>query len=117
MAADLAFRSFIAQSNRITGSCSWIALKPERRLPSCCRVSREKRSLRHGPSMSEPMAGPSVLVIDDEAGILETMQILLRSEGFTPHIALGGKRGLEQIAELKPEIVLSDVRMPDVNGL
>ena len=61
--------------------------------------------------------GPSVLVIDDEAGILETMQILLRNEGFTPHIALGGKRGLEQIAELKPEIVLSDVRMPDVNGL
>src|SRR6478672_11144525 len=63
------------------------------------------------------MERPSVLVIDDEAGILETMQILLRSEGFTPHIALGGKRGLEQIAELKPEIVLSDVRMPDVNGL
>src|SRR3954464_2369719 len=61
--------------------------------------------------------GPSVLVIDDEAGILETMQILLRSEGFTPHTALGGKRGLEQIAELRPGIVLSDVRMPDVNGL
>ncbi|MBA3645928.1 MAG: sigma-54-dependent Fis family transcriptional regulator [Gemmatimonadaceae bacterium] len=60
---------------------------------------------------------PSVLVIDDEAGILETMQILLRSEGFTPHTALGGKRGLEQIAELKPGIVLSDVRMPDVDGL
>jgi DNA-binding NtrC family response regulator len=63
------------------------------------------------------VSGPSVLVIDDEAGILETMQILLRSEGFTPFTALGGKRGLEQIAELKPEIVLSDVRMPDVNGL
>ena len=67
--------------------------------------------------MSEQTDRPSVLVIDDEAGILETMQILLRNEGFTPHIALGGKRGLEQIAELKPEIVLSDVRMPDVNGL
>jgi DNA-binding NtrC family response regulator len=61
--------------------------------------------------------GPSVLVIDDEAGILDTMRILLRNEGFTPYTALGGKAGLEQIAELKPEIVLSDVRMPDVNGL
>lgn len=67
--------------------------------------------------MPEPMGGPSVLVIDDEAGILETMEILLRGEGFTAFTALGGKRGLEQIAELKPEIVLSDVRMPDVNGL
>lgn len=68
--------------------------------------------------MPDVMNGaPSVLVIDDEAGILETMQILLRSEGFNPYIALGGKAGLEQIAELRPEIVLTDVRMPDVNGL
>ena len=64
-----------------------------------------------------PSESPSVLVIDDEAGILETMRILLRNEGFTPYTALGGKAGLEQIAELKPGIVLSDVRMPDVNGL
>lgn len=63
------------------------------------------------------IGGASVLVIDDEAGILEAMEILLRSEGFTAHTALGGKRGLEMIAELRPEIVLSDVRMPDVNGL
>ena len=67
--------------------------------------------------MLERPGGPSVLVIDDEAGILEAMQILLRTEGFTPFTALGGKKGLEQIAELKPEIVLSDVRMPEVNGL
>jgi two-component system response regulator HydG len=68
--------------------------------------------------MSEALnGGPSVLVIDDEAGILDTMRILLRSEGFTPYTALGGKAGLDQIAELRPEIVLSDVRMPDVNGM
>jgi len=62
-------------------------------------------------------ANPSVLVIDDEAAILDTMRILLRNEGFTPHTALGGRNGLQQIAELKPEIVLSDVRMPDISGL
>ena len=62
-------------------------------------------------------AAPSVLVIDDEMGILDTIRILLKREGFTPHTALGGKKGLEQIAELKPEIIISDVRMPDVTGL
>ncbi len=62
-------------------------------------------------------ASPTVLVVDDETGILETLRILLKNEGFTPHVALGGKQGLEQIAALDADIVLSDVRMPSVGGL
>jgi DNA-binding NtrC family response regulator len=62
-------------------------------------------------------AAPTVLIIDDEMGILDTIRILLKNEGFTPHTALGGKKGLEQIAALKPEIIITDVRMPDVTGL
>jgi DNA-binding NtrC family response regulator len=64
-----------------------------------------------------PITAPTVLVIDDEMGILDTIRILLKSEGFTPYTALGGKKGLEQIAALKPELILTDVRMPDVTGL
>jgi len=60
---------------------------------------------------------PNVLIIDDEAGILDSLRILLKNEGFTPHVALGGKAGLEQIESLSPDIVLSDVRMPTVSGL
>ncbi|MFL5577290.1 MAG: sigma-54-dependent transcriptional regulator [Gemmatimonadaceae bacterium] len=60
---------------------------------------------------------PNVLVIDDESGILDTLRILLKNEGFTPHTALGGRQGLDKIAELAPDIVLSDVRMPSVGGL
>jgi DNA-binding NtrC family response regulator len=63
------------------------------------------------------IAAPTVLIIDDEMGILDTIRILLKSEGFTPYTALGGKKGLEQIAALKPELILTDVRMPDVTGL
>ncbi len=64
-----------------------------------------------------PLTAPTVLVIDDEMGILDTIRILLKNEGFTPYTALGGKKGLEQIAALKPELILTDVRMPDVTGL
>src|SRR5215212_6161491 len=46
---------------------------------------------------------PSVLVIDDESGILDTLRILLKNEGFTPHTALGGRAGVEQIATLDPD--------------
>ena len=64
-----------------------------------------------------PDAKPTVLVIDDETGILESLRILLKNEGFTPIIANSGKQALEQLADLRPDIVLSDVRMPNVGGV
>ncbi len=60
---------------------------------------------------------PSVLIVDDESGILQTLEILLRAEGFTPHVAQGGRAALERIPELSPDIVLTDVRMPGVGGV
>ena len=68
--------------------------------------------------MSEGVgAGPSVLVVDDEAGILESLRILLKHAGFTVHLALGGRQGIEALAQLRPDVVLSDIRMPGVGGL
>jgi DNA-binding NtrC family response regulator len=61
-------------------------------------------------------AGPSVLVIDDEQGILDVMRILLSNNGFVPYTARGGRAGIEQIQTLSPDIVISDIRMPDVSG-
>lgn len=60
---------------------------------------------------------PSVLIVDDESGILESLGILLRNAGFATHTARGGRAGLEQLSALQPDIVLSDVRMPDVGGV
>jgi two-component system response regulator HydG len=60
---------------------------------------------------------PSVLIVDDEAGILESLGILIRNAGFAAHTARGGRAGLEQLVALQPDIVLSDVRMPDVGGV
>jgi two-component system response regulator HydG len=60
---------------------------------------------------------PSVLVVDDESGILDTLRILLRNEGFEVTTAQGGKAGLEQIRAGVHDIILSDVRMPQVSGL
>jgi two-component system response regulator HydG len=62
-------------------------------------------------------AKPSVLVVDDETGILDSLNILLRNEGFAPHLAHGGKAGLERIGEMSPDIVLTDIRMPNVSGV
>ncbi len=67
--------------------------------------------------MTDRAHAPTVLVVDDESGILQTLEILLRAEGFAPHVAHGGKAALELIPQLSPDIVLSDVRMPHVTGV
>ncbi|HJU90956.1 MAG TPA: sigma-54 dependent transcriptional regulator [Gemmatimonadaceae bacterium] len=60
---------------------------------------------------------PSILIVDDESGILDTLRILLKNEGFNTIVAQGGRQGLEQLESLDPDIILTDVRMPSVGGL
>jgi DNA-binding NtrC family response regulator len=60
---------------------------------------------------------PSILIVDDESGILDTLRILLRKEGFEVTTAQGGKAGLDQIRSGNHDIVLTDVRMPQVTGM
>ena len=67
--------------------------------------------------MTDPNRKPIVLVVDDESGILQTLEILLRAEGFDVHTANGGKAALEKIPQLTPDIIVSDVRMPNVSGV
>lgn len=58
-----------------------------------------------------------MLVVDDETSILDSLRILLKNAGFSPHTAHGGRAGLEALGTLSPDIVLTDVRMPGVDGV
>jgi DNA-binding NtrC family response regulator len=60
---------------------------------------------------------PRILIIDDETAILDTLRILLKREGFSVETAVGGQAGVDRLAEMRPDVVLSDVRMPNVGGL
>jgi two-component system response regulator HydG len=60
---------------------------------------------------------PRVLVVDDESGILESLRILLRNNGFDVSVVQGGQAGLEALGAQEPDIVLTDVRMPKVTGI
>src|SRR5690349_19960804 len=59
---------------------------------------------------------PSILVVDDEMGILDVLRILLKGEGFEVTTAQGGKAGLEALKGSPPDIVLTDIKMPGVSG-
>jgi DNA-binding NtrC family response regulator len=60
---------------------------------------------------------PAVLVVDDEQGILESLRILLKNQGYDVETVQGGKAGLEALKRGRPDVVLADIRMPQVSGL
>jgi two-component system response regulator HydG len=60
---------------------------------------------------------PAILIVDDEQGILDTLRILLKNEGFDVTTAQGGKAGMEQLKGSAPDLVLTDIKMPGVTGL
>jgi len=60
---------------------------------------------------------PRILIVDDESAILDTLQILLRREGFDVDVAHTGREALQKIDGDTPDIVLTDIRMPGITGL
>src|SRR5580658_6338420 len=65
---------------------------------------------------SLPTAG-SVLIIDDEAAIRESLETLLELEGYGVESAASGGEGLARIGERSFDLVLLDLALPDRNGM
>jgi CheY-like chemotaxis protein len=58
----------------------------------------------------------TVLVVDDEFGIVDVLETILSDEGYRVLTACNGKQGLERLAEGKPEVILLDFMMPILSG-
>ena len=59
----------------------------------------------------------SVLIVDDEAAIRESLQTLLELEGYDVDTASDGEEGLTKLADRPYDLVLLDFAMPDRNGI
>jgi DNA-binding NarL/FixJ family response regulator len=57
-----------------------------------------------------------VLLVDDEPGLREAVQAYLQDSGFTVQTASNAKQGLELAQQQLPDLVISDVMMPQVDG-
>jgi CheY-like chemotaxis protein len=62
------------------------------------------------------MAQPLILVIDDEAAFREIFTMTLQSAGYRVETAENGELGIAKAKELKPDLILMDVRMPVMDG-
>jgi two-component system response regulator PilR (NtrC family) len=59
----------------------------------------------------------NILVVDDELGMRQFLTHLLQREGHDVRVAEGGIAAMAQLREQKADLILSDVRMPDMSGI
>ena len=59
----------------------------------------------------------TILVVDDEAGIRETLEALLELEGYKVEMAIDGEAGLARIGQRAYDLVLLDLALPGKNGI
>ena len=71
----------------------------------------------HGPDDPQPPAPPArLLLVDDEPGLRTAVQAYLEDEGFQVTTAVDGEDGWAKAQELLPDLVISDVMMPRLDG-
>jgi len=66
------------------------------------------------PAMSETQ---DILVVDDEASVVEVVSLYLRREGFNVRAARDGREALAAIKAQRPALVVLDLMLPEVDGL
>ena len=73
--------------------------------------------LTYSPPPAVPPATATVMVVDDVADARDMMARLLRLGGYKSVTAEGGEAALTAVANDRPDLMLLDVTMPDVDGL
>ena len=66
---------------------------------------------------SATVSKPRILVVDDERRIADTLVIILNQNGFEASAVYTGKDAVDRARSSRPDLVISDVIMPDMNGI
>src|SRR5437879_11468366 len=70
-----------------------------------------------GGPVEEPVAPKTILVVDDEDGVRESVREVLSDEGYRVLDTADGTQVLRIIKEQRPELVLLDIWMPQMDGI
>ena len=59
----------------------------------------------------------TVLIVDDQPGIRRLLMEVLTEEGYTVYTAANGYEGIQKAKDLKPNLILMDMKMPGMDGI
>lgn len=57
-----------------------------------------------------------VLAVDDSRTMRDMLNLALSAAGFTPHLAEDGVHGLEVLKDISPDVIITDINMPRMDG-
>ncbi len=69
------------------------------------------------PVSGDIAGAPIILVVDDEAQIRKLLELTLESNGYAVRSAMKANEGLAKVASERPELVILDLGLPDMDGL
>jgi two-component system response regulator VicR len=58
-----------------------------------------------------------VLLVEDEQSAAEVLAVLLEMEGYKVSLAANGKRAIEMLSDVQPDLIITDWMMPVMNGI
>ncbi|MHB2151031.1 response regulator [Calditrichota bacterium LG25] len=77
----------------------------------------EKAEEKEEEKEIKPAGAPTLLVIDDSIVIRKMVELALEGEDLILETATSGKEGLKALDEVKPDVVVLDLMLPDINGI
>ncbi len=80
------------------------------------RIGSLTHRYHSGMSAPAPVPNSRILIAEDESGIADTLQYVLRSDGFTPVWCATAQEAIAQFAQEPPALAILDVGLPDLNG-
>jgi DNA-binding NtrC family response regulator len=93
------------------------ACAPSDSSASFAQNSIQSADRRHGSKPTVPQPRARILVVDDEANARTALAELLRDEGFAVETAADGFKALPKLEEFAPDLILTDLCMPGMDGL
>src|SRR5262245_19241897 len=70
-----------------------------------------------GRSDAARVAKPRILIVDDEPSMRDMLRIVMRRDGYDVLLAVNGHEAIELLQRERIDLLLSDIRMPDLSGV
>jgi len=89
-------------------------------VPGSGKVTPEEPEIEQTPEVGKQptieKGNKRILIVDDDPGSLNPITIILQKEGYRVHATTNVRRALEMLQEAKPDLIISDIRMPEMDG-